>query len=72
MPTQESNLARALQALLSVGDVTLTEVPQYGRGIKQMGYQLSVNSHVILDAQHAMAIRDACKIAIDDGLEVMT
>ena len=72
MPTEDRSLAEALKALLSVGDVTLMEVPQYGQGIKQRGYQLSVNSHVILDGEHAMAVRDACKIAVDDSLEVMT
>ena len=72
MPTEDRNLAEALKALLSVGDVTLIEVPMYSAGHKLRAYQLSVNSHVILDGEHAMAVRDACKIAVDDSLEVMT
>lgn len=60
MPTEDANLARVLKALLSVGDVKLEEV----QVVFQTGYRLTANSSVVLDGEHARAVRDACKIAI--------
>jgi hypothetical protein len=68
MPTEESNLVRVLKALLSVGDVMIQETDIASLGNMQRGYSLTVNSNVILDGQHARAVRDACGIAIDDGI----
>ncbi len=68
MPSEDSSLARVLKALLSTGDVTMREVSVYGLSIKQRGYRLTVDSSVILDGEHARVVRDACGIAIDDGV----
>ncbi len=68
MPTEDFSLASVLRALLSVGDVTMREVSVCSPYIKQRGYRLTVDSSVILDGDHARAIRDACGIAIDDGV----
>lgn len=69
MPTVESSLARVLKALLSTGDVTLSEVEVLTAGYCPMrGLRLSVHSSVILDGTHGLAVRDACGIAIDDAI----
>lgn len=71
MPTEESSLARALKALLSVGDVTIYPETEYTAGFLPVrGYRLVVNSSVVLDGEHARAVRDACGIAIDDSSEI--
>ena len=72
MPTEDSNLTRVLKALLSTGDVTIYPEPAWTPGFRQVrGYRLVVNSSVVLDGQHAQAVRDGCGIAIDDAVEDM-
>lgn len=57
MPTDDSNLARVLRALLSAGDVTIEAVEAGGLGNRRTGYRLTVNSSVVVDAQHIQAIK---------------
>ena len=64
MPTTESNLARVLLALLSVGrdadeGVTCEPIEVHSLGHVQRAYRLTVNSSVILDCQHADAVMGA-------------
>lgn len=58
MPTEESNLARTLKALLSVADVTLVEEWVYSTGMRQRGFRLTLNGSVVLDSQHMRAVKD--------------
>jgi hypothetical protein len=60
------HLSQVLKALLSTGDVTLTEVDVFSPGVKQRGFRLTVSSSVVLDGEHARAVRDDCGIAIVD------
>lgn len=70
MPTEESSLSRVLNALLSTGDVTMYPEASWVPGFRKIrGYRLVVNSTVVLDSEHALAVRDACGIAIDDSVE---
>ncbi len=70
MPTEESSLARVLQALLSTGDVTMYQERVYTPGFRPIqGFRLVVNSSVVIDGSHALAVRDACGIAVDDSIE---
>lgn len=56
MPTDESNLARVLKALLSAGNVTLEETQVSSLGNVQKAWFLSVDSAIILDHQHALSV----------------
>ena len=70
MPSEDHALAQALKALLSTGDVTMYQERVYAPGFRPIqGFRLVVNSSVVLDGSHALAVRDACGIAIDDGAE---
>lgn len=57
MPTDQRNLAEVMAALLSVGAVTVDEVPAGAADNPRTGYRLSITASVIIDHQHEESVQ---------------